>query len=151
MKKLGFLIVFGFLFAASAAVVFGQAPAKPRPAAPAASYKTTAAYAEIGLRKAELESELEALLVEYTEEFPKVKEIRQTLSFLKKGEERLAAAPAEPAGRFTSALGKLIVRKSELEADLARLSEAFQPSHPDVRRARRKVEVFDSAIKEILG
>ncbi|MBK9154244.1 MAG: hypothetical protein IPM25_08525 [Chloracidobacterium sp.] len=151
MKLLIIKIMFAAMFGAVAVEAHGQAPAKARPGAASASYKTTAAYAEIGLRKAELESELEALLVDYTEEFPKVKDLRQTLAFLKKGEERLAAASPEPAARFTAALGKLVVRKAELEADLARLSENFQPTHPDVRRARRKVEVFDAAIKEILG
>ncbi len=116
-----------------------------------ADYKTSAAYAEVRLRRAELESDLEAFLQEYTEEYPRVKEIKISLELLQKEADRLPAAASRGSQGLTLALGKLMVRKVELETDLRRLLENLQPAHPDVKRAKRKVEIYEAAIKEILG
>lgn len=132
-------------------VLSAQAQPKGTPASATNEFKTSPAYAELRLRRAELESELEAMLLEYTEEFPKVKEIRISLGLLAKESERLQAAGSRGTQRLTLALGKLMVRKVELETDLQRLLENLQPGHPDAKRAKRKVEIYESAIKEILG
>ena len=133
-------------------MIAAQAPAKPTTSVAASNeFKASPAFAELRLRKAELESELEAMLLEYTEEFPKVKEIRISLDLLSKESDRLQAAGLRGTQRLTLALGKLMIRKVELETDLQRLLENVQPGHPDAKRAKRKVEIFESAIKEILG
>lgn len=132
-------------------VLSAQAQPKTTPASATNEFKASAAYAELRLRRAELESELEAMLLEYTEEFPKVKEIRISLGLLAKESERLQAAGSRGTQRLTLALGKLMVRKVELETELSRLLENLQPGHPDAKRAKRKVEIYESAIKEILG
>lgn len=131
--------------------LLAQAQPKATPASTTSEFKASPAYAELRLRKAELESELEAMLLEYTEEFPKIKEIRISLGLLAKESERLQAAGSRGTQRLTLALGKLMVRKVELETDLQRLLENLQPAHPDSKRAKRKVEIYESAIKEILG
>lgn len=115
-----------------------------------ADYKGSPAFAELRLRRADLESDLEANLLEYTDDFPKVKEIRVSLKLLQKESDRLANVTGGTQ-RLTLALGKLMVRKVELEADLMRLLETLQPAHPDVKRAKKKVEIYEAAIKEILG
>ena len=113
--------------------------------------KSSPAFAEIILRKTELESELESLLVSYTEEFPKIKEIRFEIDSLKKESERLSAVKYTEASKLTLALGKLIVRKAELETDLWNLRKKYDETHPEMKRARRKIEIYESAIKEILS
>ena len=114
------------------------------------SNKSSPAYAEVLLRKTELLSELESLLVEYTEEYPKVKELRfETAALQKELDKLLAPGPAE-SSKLSAALGKLMVRKCELETDLWSLQKNFNDQHPDVKRAKRKMEIFESAIKEIL-
>ncbi len=60
------------------------------------------------------------------------------------------AVGATESGKLTLALGKLIVRKIELETDLWNLRRQYNDEHPEVKRAKRKVEVFERAIKEIL-
>ncbi|MGD9564218.1 MAG: hypothetical protein AB7F88_15005 [Pyrinomonadaceae bacterium] len=127
----------------------GFAQGKQSRGANTVDHKGSPAFAEIRLKQAELESELEAYLIEYTDEYPKVKELRATLGFLKRESERLAGANS--VQRLTPALGKLMVRKAELETEVWRLSETLQRAHPDVKRAKRRVEIFESAIKEILG
>jgi len=112
--------------------------------------KNTPAYAELLLRRTERESELEEFLLNYTEEFPKVKELKFELDLLKKEMDKVVAVSASEAGKLTLALGKLIVRKTELETDVWNLKRQYSEDHPEVKRARRKVEVYDKAIKEIL-
>jgi hypothetical protein len=47
-------------------------------------------------------------------------------------------------------LGKLIVRKAALDADLSRLLRTYSKEHPETRRAQRRVDRFEAAIAEIL-
>jgi hypothetical protein len=113
--------------------------------------RSSSAYAEVLLRKTELEADLESFLVEYTDDFPKVKQSRFELGLISKESERLLAVKAADAVKLTEALGKLIVRKVELQRDLWILQQQFGDAHPDVKRAKRKVEIYENAIKEILG
>jgi len=114
------------------------------------SLKSSPAYAEVLLRKTELLSELESLLIDYKEEYPKVKELRfETASLQKELDKLLMVNPAE-SSKLSAALGKLMVRKCELETDLWSLQTEFNDEHPNVKRAKRKMEIFESAIKEIL-
>ena len=142
-----------------ALLIFGCAPlcaaqVKPKPAAPttagAQAVKTSPAYAEVLLRKTELTSELESMLVEYTEEYPKVKEIRFEISQLQKELDRLLAANVADAARLSTALGKLMARKCEVSVDLWTLQQQYNDQNPDVRRAKRRVEIFEAAISDIL-
>lgn len=111
----------------------------------------TPAYAELLLRKTELESSLEALILDYTEEYPKVKEIRHALTLLKRDTDRLKAFSGTDVSKLTLALGKMMVRKVELETELWNLQKDYKDEHPDVKRAKKKLEIYDAAIKEIIG
>lgn len=111
--------------------------------------KSSAAFAEVLLRNTERESELEEFLLDYTEEFPKVKELKFELSLLQKATDKILAVNASESGKLTLALGKLMVRKIEIEVDLWNLRNQYKDDHAEVRRAKRKVEVFERAIKEI--
>ena len=127
-----------------------QAQTIKKPSPLGAAVKSTAAYAEILFRRTERESELEEFLLDYTEEFPKVKEIKFELSLLQKELDKITAVSASDSDKLTLALGKLIVRKTEIETDLWNLRRQYADDHPEVRRARRKAEVYERAIKEIL-
>lgn len=113
--------------------------------------RSTPAFAEIVLRKTEIESELEALLIDYTDDFPKVAELKYELSLVNGEAERLLAVKPSESGKLTLALGKLIVKKISLEAAFWELSKTYKDEHPEIRRAKRRVEIYQSAIKEILG
>jgi hypothetical protein len=90
-------------------------------------------------------------LAEYTDEYPKVKQERFELDLISKESERILAVKAADASKLTAALGKLIVRKVELQAELFGVQQRLGDGHPDVKRAKKKVEVFERAIKEIFG
>lgn len=112
--------------------------------------KNSPAYAEILLRKVEIETSLEDLLESYTEEFPKVKELRFQLEVADRIMERILAVNPSEAVKLSPALGKLLVRKIDLETDLWNLRKQYNDEHPQVKRAKRRLAVFDKAIKEIL-
>ncbi len=115
-----------------------------------AAIKSSPAYAELLLRKTERESELEEFAIDYTEEYPKVKEIKYELSLITKETDKLLAVSTADAGKLTLALGKLMVRKTELETDLWNLSRQYNADHLEVKRAKRKVAAYEKAIREIL-
>lgn len=134
-----------------------RAQVKPKPtptvtpSTSAVTIKATPAYSEVLLHKAELTADLESLLIEYTEDYPKAKSIRIELGFLQKEIDRLLAVPPSDAGKLSTALGKLMIRKAQVETELVKLQADYNEEHPDLKAARRKVEVFESAIREILN
>ena len=153
LLKAGKAFVFvGVMFLASVAG-FGQANAKvaTNDARSQAEVRSSAAYAELTLRRAELQSELEVMLVEYTEDYPKVAGTRYALEVIERERNRLLAIRSADAGKLTVALGKLLVKKVECEVELWTLRKTFQDVHPDVKKAKRKAEIFEAAVKEILG
>jgi uncharacterized protein involved in exopolysaccharide biosynthesis len=149
MRVLKILALFALV---SVGCVAAAAQVKPKPA-PAANntIKASAAYSEVLLRKAELTAELEGLLVDYQDEYPPVRNLRTELGFLQKEIDRLLSVAPADAGKLSSALGKLMVRKAQALTDLAKLQRDYTDDHPEVKSAKRKAEVFETAIKEILG
>ncbi|MGB7069001.1 MAG: hypothetical protein WBD22_05860 [Pyrinomonadaceae bacterium] len=150
MKRIPILITAGIILFYSGAV-FSQSNKRPASAEASQAIRSSAAYAEILVRRTALEADLESLLVDYTDDYPKVKDIRIELELIRKETSRLFAVKVSEAGKLTSALGRLIVSKVVLQADLSRLLEQFKEDHPDAKRARKKVEIYESAIQEILG
>lgn len=130
-------------FAADGQVREKRAETKPVHGSPA--------YAELALKRVQATAELESLLVEYTEEFPKIKELKFLLSCINIEISRLEALRTADIGRATIALGKLMSLKIDGEVELHRLSETYADEHTEVKRAKKKVEIFEKAIKEILG
>lgn len=153
MKRLVLSTTFVFLL--SLACQAQQETPKPKPVATpvaaASVLRSSAAYAEIVLQKTELEAELEAMLIDYTDEYPKIVDSRIEIDLLQKELDRLSAVKAADSGKFTAALGKLIVKKTSLGVQLANLRLKYDEKHPDVVAAKKKVDVFEKAIKNILS
>ena len=148
-------VLVGSLVSITAAFGFSQ-KAKVEPATSGAvvqpaAVRSSAAHAELLLRRTELESDLESLLVEYTEEYPKVKEIRFVLGLFDRDTARIEKVKSAEAGKLTVALGKLMVRKAELETDLWKLQQTYKDEHPEVKRAKRRVQIFENAVGQILN
>ena len=114
------------------------------------SYRGSAAYAEVLLRKTELQADLEALSADYTDTNPKLIDTRFEIAVLEKEIARLAAVPTADSQKLTLGLGKLMVKKAELETELNRLNRGFSKEHPEVKRQTKRVELFDAAINDIL-
>jgi hypothetical protein len=151
-KKPVAAVVFLFVFALACAAQAKIKPGLPTTApvvSSQAAIKSSPAFAEVLLRKTELEAALDDLTVEFTDEYPKVKETRFALGLIRKEYERILAVP--DAAKLTLGLGKLILRKVEMETDLWSLLQRYDEDHNDVKRARRKVATFEKAIKEILS
>ena len=113
--------------------------------------KSSPAFAELVLKRTELRSELESLILDYTEDFPKIKEIRLVLALYDRDIGRINRVKAEDSSKLTLALGKLMLRRIELETELVNLQKNYKEEHPDVKRAKKKVEIYESAISDILN
>jgi hypothetical protein len=153
MKFSRSIFILTILVAGLAATAFAQKPRATDPNATPANLSpltSSAAYAEIILKRTELQSDLESLVLEYTEEFPKVKEIRYVITLFDRDIERLKKVKADQSSKLTLALGRLIVKRIELETDLWKLQANYKDEHPEVKRAKRRVEIYESAISEIL-
>src|SRR6185295_17991510 len=66
--------------------------------------KSSPAYAEVLLRKTELQAELESVLADYTEANPKMLDLRFELAALNKSLERIYAVKPSETGKLTLAL-----------------------------------------------
>lgn len=150
-RKLAIVAV--VLFASLGCLAQTETPNKKKEVGSASepTFRSSPAYAELLLRRTELSSGLEALILEYTEEYPKVQELRHTLTLVERETGRLAKVKQSDLSKLTLALGKLIVRKIELETDLWALQKNYKDEHPDVKRAKRKVEIYETAIAEVLN
>lgn len=133
-----------------AATIFSQTSEKTTAQAEAGPIRSSPAYAEILLRKTEIQADLEAFSAGYTEANPKILDLRIEIGSLDKELEKVFGVKPAETGKLTLALGKLIVKKASLETDLARLMRSYNKDNPDVKRAKRRVEIFDAAIKEVL-
>ena len=140
----------GFLFTLCS-VSAGLAQATSASKLPAVEVTSTAAYAEVLFHQVQMNSELESLLVEYTENHPKVQELKYGVFLAMRESARLKQLKPCGEGRLTAALGKLMVGKIDAELGLWVLQQKYGDGHPDVKRAKRKVEIFEAAIKEILS
>ena len=139
-----FLLLFGSLTG------FSQTNEKAAAQPDVGPIRSSPAYAEILLRKTELQADIEAVSADYTEANPKIVDLRFELSSLDKELEKVFGVKPSETGKLTLALGKLIVKKAALETELARLTRSYNKDHPEVKRAKRRVEIFDAAIKEVL-
>jgi hypothetical protein len=128
--------------------VIGFAQVKPK--SEVSSFRSTPAFAEVVLKKTEVEAEYEALLIDYTEEYPKVKENKLALRLLLTEIEKLSKLDTSQMPKLTLALGKLIVRKVEAEVEVKSLLVEYDEKNPDVLRARKKLQIYEKAIAEIM-
>ena len=147
MKQLK-ILVFTLILVGSGTICRAQSTLHPKDAPQ--FVRASPAYAEVLLRRTELEAELEDLLVGHTLEFPPVIELRFKLDRLNVAVVQLFGVKSEESSKLTLALGKLMVRKADLETELWKLQKQYSDEHPEVKKAKRKILVFESAIKDIL-
>ena len=108
------------------------------------------AYSEVLLRKTELQADLEALLADYTDANPKIIDLRFEIASIDKSLEKIFGVKPSETGKLTLALGKLIVKRASIDTERSRLLRTYNADHPEVKRAKRRVEIFDAAINEVL-
>jgi hypothetical protein len=64
--------------------------------------------------------------------------------------KRLLEVELDDASKLSPALGKLIVEKVSLEIGLWKLLQKYNEDHPEVKRSKRKIQVYENAIKDVL-
>lgn len=152
MSTLKKLILFAGLIVGASITAFSQSPrTDPVQSKEVGPIRSSPAYAEAILRKTELQAELESMLPDYTEENPKVIDARFEIGVLNKDIDRMFGVRPTETGKLTEALGKLVVRRAAVATELHRLLRTYSKDHPEVKRAQRRVDIYDAAIREILG
>ena len=131
--------------------VFGQTETDDKPSENdiPEHVSSSPAFAEVVYRRAILEAELEELRVRYTDEFPKVVELRTEIEELDSSMKKLLAVEEEESSKLSQALGKLLVQRAVYATELSGLKSKYSPEHPDVKRAATKLAIFEKAIKRI--
>lgn len=112
--------------------------------------KSSATFAEIIFRQAELQSDLGELLVAYTDEYPKVRQTKYELEILNNDLNNISKLKGVEANILTQALGKLLVRRAEISTDFWVNKEQYDETHPNFKKAKRKLDIYNEAIKKIL-
>ena len=112
--------------------------------------KSSPAYASLILRRTEIKSELEEMLVTYTEDFPKVSDARHEIDLINFELTRLLETKTPDSCKLSDSLGKLMLKKTEIEMQLWNLNKKYKNDHPDVLRTKRKLEIYEKAIVEVL-
>ena len=115
-----------------------------------ADARSSAAFAEVLLRKTELLADAESLSESYTDTNPKMLDLRYEVAALDRYLKRIVGIQGPDVSKLTLALGKLMVRRASLDTEVSRLGRTLNVDHPDYKRAKKRLDVFDAAIKEIL-
>jgi uncharacterized protein involved in exopolysaccharide biosynthesis len=120
------------------------------PQTPQGSTKSSAAYGELVLRKVEVEAECKEMLVDYTEEHPKVKIKKAEIDNLNAEMDKIAAMDTSLIPKLTATVGKLILKKIDLQTEVNKLLLQYSEDHDLVKRAKQKVAVMEEEIQKVL-
>ena len=112
--------------------------------------RTTPAYAELIMKRTEIAADLDVLLPDYTEESPEVREKRLNLQILDSALKRLENVTLEQYLALTPAVGRMLARKLEAEAELKILSDIYTDEHPSVKKSKIRFKVFEAELKRLL-
>lgn len=112
--------------------------------------KSSAAYGELIAAQAEAKVDLKILLFDYKEAAPQVVAKQKLIESYKTEIAKLEAMPATIAPKLTLALGRLLVKKIEAEAELNDLIEEYAEEHPSVKKARVRFQVFTEETNKLL-
>lgn len=112
--------------------------------------KSSPAYASLILHRTNLRAELEEMLVTYTEDFPKVVDARHEIDLVNFQLSRLLDTKITDSCRLSDSLGKLMLQRTAVEMLLWNLRKKYNEEHPDVQRAKKKLDIYEKAVAEIL-
>jgi hypothetical protein len=110
----------------------------------------TGAFAEVYAAKVEVETELKVLTMDYADETPQVREKKLERDLLEREIRWLEALPSTAHEKMNFALGRLLVKKTQAEAALKNLLQNYADEHPLVKKARTRIEVYNSEVQKLL-
>lgn len=112
--------------------------------------KSSPAYATLILHRTNVRAGLEEMLVTYTEDFPKVVDARHEIDLVNFELSRLLDTKVTDSCRLSDSLGQLMLKKTEIQMLIWNLRKKYNDDHPDVQRAKKKLEIYEKAVAEIL-
>ncbi len=112
--------------------------------------KSSPAYSALILQRTEIKAELEEMLVSYTEDFPKVADARHEIDLINFELTKLLDTKVTDSCKLSDSLGQLMLKKTRIEMQVWNLLKKYKEDHPEVLRAKRKLDIYDKAVAEIL-
>ncbi len=112
--------------------------------------KSSPAYSALVLQRTVIKAELEEMLVAYTEDFPKVKDARHEIDLINFSLTRLLETKVPDSCKLSDSLGQLMIKKIAVEMQVYFLKKKYNDDHPEVQRAKRKLDIYEKAVAEIL-
>ena len=123
---------------------------QPTPSDTSRKIRSSPAFAELILRRAELEATGEELLVLYEVDARQVKENRFELVMIDRDLKTISSTCEAQTDKLTLSLGKLLVRRATLAKEHWVLKSRYGDAHRNAQIALRKLKIFDRAIDEIM-
>jgi uncharacterized protein involved in exopolysaccharide biosynthesis len=112
--------------------------------------KTTPAYSLLVLRKVKVQAELEALVAEYSSDWPAAKKLQFELDALKEEMKKLADTDEAQIPKLTNGYGTLLLRRASLESEIQSLSEEEGSDWPTLKQKQRELELLDGELKKLM-
>ena len=101
-------------------------------------------------RKVKVQAQLEALLEQYSSEWPQAKTLQFELDALKIEMKRMVEVIEPKVSKLTSGYGTLILRKVSLESQTQTLLLEEGSDWPPVKERQRELELLDKEIQKIM-
>jgi len=112
--------------------------------------KSSPAYAALVLHRTVIRAELEEMLVTYTEDFPKVVDARHEIDLINFELTKLLETKVTDSCKLSDSLGELMLKKTAVAMELWNLKKKYNEEHPDILRAKRKLDIYEKGVAEIL-
>ena len=142
-----FLSALGLAFLVCVTTAHGQ----KAPAAEPIDPKTTQAYSMLIERQVKVQATLEAMLHEYSSEWPPAKELQTELDALKIEMKKLREIDPNLIPKLTSGVGALILRKATLTTEINVMAYEHESEWPEAKEKQRELELLDKQIQKILS
>jgi len=142
-----FSVMFGLAILASAPAVCGQKAAITQEIDP----RTTQAYSMLIQRQVKVQAKLEAMMHEYSSEWPAAKELQTELDALKLEMKKLRELDPNLIPKLTSGVGALILRKATLITEIKVMADEYESEWPEAKEKQRELELLNKQIEKILS
>lgn len=141
-----------FLSACTLAVILSASAAYAQKTSdnPQIDPRTTPAYSMLIQRKVKVQAQLEALLEQYSSEWPQAKTLQFEVDALKIEMKKMVEVIEPKVSKLTSGYGTLILRKVSLESEIQTLLLEEGSDWPAVKERQRELELLDKELQKIM-
>lgn len=111
--------------------------------------KDSPAYGIVLLKKAEIDIKISKLSTQFKEAHPDLKQARIEQAIIHQDLQKLLAQTN--SDKLTAELGRSMVQKFEIEANLRQLNGMFTEKHPTIIQLNKELLILNNSLKQILN